>query len=401
MAILTSEQLETIKNHKYVAGTYTPIDNILNPMWLKLTTFLPLWMAPNLVTLLGWFHMIFLWSLITSYAPTAPDWHTPCWVLLLAAWCLMVYQTMDAMDGKQARRTGASSPLGQLFDHGCDATTVFLVIHSVTSVAGLSGSPFQIVVVMMGIFTFFIAQWQEYHLHVLPHAVGPFGVTEQQLMAVGIFVVSGVLGPSMWHISFGVCSLSTVFVCGQLAVMVFCSFDSVRKVLAAKGAGSTIPQLASPILLLLLTVFWPSASVEAAPILVSLGASIAATHLSCKMIVFSMAHAPFSPMQLEVLPVAAAWLVETLQLAPSSAVLGLSTAVSMALFSQFIWMAISELCLHLQINCFTIGKAKAEDAPAPLASPTIQFPPGFKPRLQCEAPVQDDSQPPPSPSQVL
>ena len=74
MAILTSEQLETIKNHKYVAGTYTPIDLILNPAWLKLTTFLPLWMAPNLVTLLGWFHMIFLWSLITSYAPTAPDW---------------------------------------------------------------------------------------------------------------------------------------------------------------------------------------------------------------------------------------------------------------------------------------------------------------------------------------
>lgn len=25
------------------------------------------------------------------------------------------------MDGKQARRTGSSSPLGQLFDHGCDA----------------------------------------------------------------------------------------------------------------------------------------------------------------------------------------------------------------------------------------------------------------------------------------
>jgi ethanolaminephosphotransferase len=25
------------------------------------------------------------------------------------------------MDGKQARRTGSSSPLGLLFDHGCDA----------------------------------------------------------------------------------------------------------------------------------------------------------------------------------------------------------------------------------------------------------------------------------------
>jgi len=27
------------------------------------------------------------------------------------------------MDGKQARKTGNSSPLGMLFDHGCDAIT--------------------------------------------------------------------------------------------------------------------------------------------------------------------------------------------------------------------------------------------------------------------------------------
>jgi hypothetical protein len=35
-------------------------------------------------------------------------------------------QTLDNLDGKQARRTGSSSPLGLLFDHGCDAfnTTV-------------------------------------------------------------------------------------------------------------------------------------------------------------------------------------------------------------------------------------------------------------------------------------
>ena len=30
-------------------------------------------------------------------------------------------QTMDVIDGKQARATGTSSPMGELFDHGCDA----------------------------------------------------------------------------------------------------------------------------------------------------------------------------------------------------------------------------------------------------------------------------------------
>ena len=41
---------------------------------------------------------------------------------------LFVYQTMDAIDGKQARRTGTGSPLGELFDHGldCIANAFFL-----------------------------------------------------------------------------------------------------------------------------------------------------------------------------------------------------------------------------------------------------------------------------------
>jgi len=30
---------------------------------------------------------------------------------------------MDSIDGKQARRTNTASPLGELFDHGCDAVS--------------------------------------------------------------------------------------------------------------------------------------------------------------------------------------------------------------------------------------------------------------------------------------
>lgn len=45
----------------------------------------------------------------------------PSWAYLQAALGLFIYQTLDATDGKQARRTGSSTPLGELFDHGCDA----------------------------------------------------------------------------------------------------------------------------------------------------------------------------------------------------------------------------------------------------------------------------------------
>jgi ethanolaminephosphotransferase len=39
---------------------------------------------------------------------------------------LFFYRVLDECDGKQARRIGASSPLGCLFDHGVDAISIGL-----------------------------------------------------------------------------------------------------------------------------------------------------------------------------------------------------------------------------------------------------------------------------------
>ena len=81
-----------------------------------------LYFRPNLITLLGYF------AIVASFVVTyyySPDYETglPEWVYLFNCLCVFFYQTMDALDGKQARRTGTSSPLGELFDHGCDAMT--------------------------------------------------------------------------------------------------------------------------------------------------------------------------------------------------------------------------------------------------------------------------------------
>lgn len=104
---------------RYKAGKYTPLDNLLNPYWIRMAEALPRWLAPNLVTLLGFFPLVVSYSL---GAVVAPSFETPPprWLMLFSTLALFVYQTMDALDGKQARRTGSSSPLGQLFDHGCD-----------------------------------------------------------------------------------------------------------------------------------------------------------------------------------------------------------------------------------------------------------------------------------------
>ncbi|CAN1217453.1 Choline/ethanolaminephosphotransferase 1 [Linum perenne] len=59
------------------------------------------------------FLTMFIWQI---YSPQLDTGFT-----LPMDYCCFLYQTFDAVDGKQARRTNSSSPLGELFDHGCDA----------------------------------------------------------------------------------------------------------------------------------------------------------------------------------------------------------------------------------------------------------------------------------------
>lgn len=49
--------------------------------------------------------------------------NVPSFVFLIFALNMFIYQTFDAVDGKQARRIKASSPIGMLLDHGLDALT--------------------------------------------------------------------------------------------------------------------------------------------------------------------------------------------------------------------------------------------------------------------------------------
>lgn len=87
-------------------------------------TFVPTWVAPNLITLLGLFFPL---ASLAVFAWTAPGFQEepPRWAFFFNAFALFAYQTLDNMDGKQARRTGMSNALGMVggvawFDGGCE-----------------------------------------------------------------------------------------------------------------------------------------------------------------------------------------------------------------------------------------------------------------------------------------
>lgn len=90
--------------------------------------------SPNLITLLGLFCVLFNFGLQLYFDPafdgTCPNWvyfrYHPMFIRLKSSFGvgLWIYASFDAIDGKQARRTGTSGPLGELFDHSIAAPTL-------------------------------------------------------------------------------------------------------------------------------------------------------------------------------------------------------------------------------------------------------------------------------------
>ena len=87
----------------------------------------------------------------------------PSWSLHLNGLGLFVYQTLDAVDGKQARRTGTSSPLGELFDHGCDAISMVVVVTGAGIALKLGQLPHWMLFLSVAASTmFYLTHWKAY-----------------------------------------------------------------------------------------------------------------------------------------------------------------------------------------------------------------------------------------------
>jgi len=99
--------------------------------------------------------------------------------------CIDAY---DCMDGKQARRTGQSSPLGQLFDHGFDCICNLCHISTQAGYLCVGGTYWFYAFQGSLFFAFFMAQWEEYYTGELQHAIGNFGVTEMNY-GIGLFAI--------------------------------------------------------------------------------------------------------------------------------------------------------------------------------------------------------------------
>ncbi|KAL9610197.1 MAG: hypothetical protein Q9167_005074 [Letrouitia subvulpina] len=121
---------------------------------------------------------------------------------------------MDNVDGKQARRTGQSSGLGELFEyvlsfssrgfypksrcsHGIDSLNCTLASLCETAAMGLGPSPKGVFTALIPCLPMFFSTWETYHTHTL--YLGYFnGPTEGLIIACLMMILSGYYGPQVW-----------------------------------------------------------------------------------------------------------------------------------------------------------------------------------------------------------
>ena len=123
----------------------------------------------------------------------------PPFLYILFAIFVFIGQTLDAIDGKHARNTGRSSPLGQLMDHGCDAFSNSFVVIMIGQAHLLGSSLYAVGVQILVQLSFYIITWEEHHTGVLLTHIDHMGVTEFQFIGMGVIMLPVFLGNEFSH----------------------------------------------------------------------------------------------------------------------------------------------------------------------------------------------------------
>lgn len=309
----------------------------------------PLYIAPNLLTIVGLFVNILTAIILFWYSPDATA-EAPRWCYLACAIGLFVYQSLDAIgefptisnpwgisnkipidsfsDGKQARRTNTSSPLGELFDHGwvqsrvqlthvvfnfaldshfrCDSISTVFVSISACCASGLGNHPTAMFLnCATAIILFYVAHWQTYITGTL--RFGKFDVTEAQVCIMGIHVFSFMFGVDAWRMkvlgSIEVWFLMASFsLCTAFLVLVnFCRVFT-KGGIGKNGstvAGTSILSPILPFLFVIIPAFIISEKSKSGlylnhPVLYMLTFGLLAAKVSCRLVVAHMSKSEMS-----------------------------------------------------------------------------------------------------------
>ena len=195
---IEDEYIDNLIGYKYSGGDKSVLYRfVINPFCNWFVNYLPKWLAPNVITVSGFFFNLFNLILTCIYSGMKGGDPIPSWVCIVCAISYTTYIIFDYTDGKQARRLNASSPLGLLFDHGTDACTTFYATIVTGCIIYYSNIHQYLLLYFPLSFTFFINTWEEYYVGelVLPEVNG---VAEGTLLIDIFYIISAIYGSDFY-----------------------------------------------------------------------------------------------------------------------------------------------------------------------------------------------------------
>lgn len=228
---ITEQGEKNLPSYKYVGSDSSLLyKHFFSPFaqWL-VDNVIPIWLAPNVITLVGFGCTLLPHLIILAMYPDQLAGPVPGWLCFFAAIGQFFYMNLDNADGKQARKTGSSSPLGLLFDHGCDALNTFISGLSMFTVFQMGNTPMAVFAFMIAMVPFFMATWEEYYvdgLH-LPLINGP---NEGLVGLIFLYIVSGLFGTDIWTKHIGPLQLNVLLLFGFSIMAIATIFTNIMNV---------------------------------------------------------------------------------------------------------------------------------------------------------------------------
>ncbi len=194
------QSLENMSKFQYKATNKSILYSyVTSPLLDILVSYYPPWLAPNLLTVCSFFVNLFTFFVILFEAGndyTIPLSRFSCFLQALTH---LLYIILDNTDGKQARKTGTSTSLGLLLDHGCDALTTCIIAVNLAHILQLGNGLLNYLLFFATTFGFWICTYEEYVVGFLNLGIIN-GADEGNFLVFLIALISGILGPGIWQI---------------------------------------------------------------------------------------------------------------------------------------------------------------------------------------------------------
>uniref|UniRef100_A0A8C6YYW3 Ethanolaminephosphotransferase 1 n=1 Tax=Nothoprocta perdicaria TaxID=30464 RepID=A0A8C6YYW3_NOTPE len=302
-----------------LSSQYSAVDTnplsvyVMQPLWDKIIKIVPLWIAPNVLTFSGFVMVLVNYFLLTFY-----DWDYTASGKYPRVVIFQNYRAAYVIDlndnGKQARRTQSSSPLGELFDHGLDSWATSIFVLSFFSVCsrdnGKTGVSVYTMYLYLSIvlFNFLCSHWEKYNTGVL---FLPWGYDLSQVL-IAAYLLTGAVGVEVWHrpflFGYYITDVLTGYVFLLHKIIVFIYRARLKKTLKIGSLYEGLLPLVSPLLLFILLTVWvvlsPGNILAKQPRLFLWMVGVAFSNVVCRVIVCQMSGSRAAPLHAFLAPLA-------------------------------------------------------------------------------------------------